>query len=45
MFSPGFGVGLGYNRFTTKVDVEKTAFNGAARLSYSGLQLFVTGTF
>ena len=45
MFSPGFGVGLGYNKFITKVDVDKTSFNGAARLSYSGLQLFVTGTF
>jgi len=45
MFSPGFGVGLGYNKFITKVDVDKTSFNGAARVGYSGLQLFVTGTF
>jgi hypothetical protein len=45
MFSPNFGVGVGYNRFITKVDVDRTSFNGSARLTYSGIQLFVTGTF
>ena len=35
----------GYNKFITNVDVEKTSFNGNARLGYSGLQLFATGTF
>jgi hypothetical protein len=45
MFSQNFGVGLGYNRFITKVDVEKSSFNGQARVGYGGLQLFATGTF
>jgi hypothetical protein len=45
MFSQSFGVGLGYNRFTTKVDVERTSFNGQVRVGYSGLMLFATGTF
>ena len=45
MFSQNFGVGAGYNRFITNVDVEKTSFNGHARIGYSGLQVFVTGTF
>jgi hypothetical protein len=45
MFSRNFGVGLGYNRFVTTVDVEKNDFNGRAQIGYSGLQLFLTGTF
>ncbi|HEY2559504.1 MAG TPA: hypothetical protein VGI48_07350 [Caldimonas sp.] len=45
MFTRNFGVGLAYNRFTTKVDVEKTNFNGNLRFGYSGLLLSLTGTF
>jgi hypothetical protein len=45
MFNPNFGVGLGYNRFATTADVDKDDFDGRLRLSYSGLQLFVTGAF
>ena len=45
MFSQNFGLGLGYNRFTTNVDVERTSFNGHIRTGYSGLLVFATGTF
>jgi hypothetical protein len=45
MFHRNFGVGLGYNYFGTDVDVDKSSFNGNLKLGYSGLQLFVTGTF
>ena len=45
MFSQNFGLGLAYNRFATRVDVEKDDFNGRLKLGYSGAQLFLTGTF
>jgi hypothetical protein len=45
MFHPNFGVGAGYNRFYTKVDVDRDNFNGHLKFGYSGLRLFVTGTF
>jgi hypothetical protein len=45
MFTRNFGAGLGYNRFITRVDVDRTSFNGTARFGYSGLQAFLTGTF
>jgi hypothetical protein len=45
MFHRNFGVGLGYNYFGADVDVDKSSFQGNLRLGYSGLQLFVTGTF
>jgi len=45
MFSRNFGFGLGYNRFVTRVDVERSNFNGSARFGYSGLQAYLTGTF
>lgn len=45
MFHRNFGVGLGYNRFITNVDVEKNDFNGRLKLGYSGLQAYLTGTF
>ena len=45
MFARNFGVGLGYNRFITRVDVDRSNFNGTARFGYSGLQAFLTGTF
>ncbi len=39
------GVGVGYNQFTTKLDVDKTNFLGTLRLEYGGPLLFVTGAF
>jgi hypothetical protein len=45
MFHRNFGVGLGYNRWTTRVDVNRSNFNGDAKFGYSGLQAFLTGTF
>ena len=45
MFSRNFGVGAGYNRFTTTVETNKERFNGRVRLVYSGVQLYLTGTF
>lgn len=45
MFHPNFGVGAGYNRFVTRVDVSKDNFDGRLSFGYSGLRLFLTGTF
>jgi len=45
MFQRQFGVGLGYNAFHTRVEVSKSDFNGRLRWGYSGVQLFLTGTF
>ena len=45
MFARHFGVGLGYNRFHTNLDVTKANFNGNLSLGYSGLQAFVTGSY
>jgi hypothetical protein len=45
MFSRNYGIGLGYNRFYTKVDVSKSDFNGTLKVGYSGLQAFLTGSF
>jgi hypothetical protein len=45
MFHRNFGVGLGYNWFGTRLDVDKSDFNGRLKLSYSGLQAYLTGTF
>lgn len=45
MFSRNFGVGLGYNRFTANIDVEKSNFDGRLRLGYGGVQIYMTGSF
>ena len=45
MFSRHFGAGLGYDWFHVNVDVNKAKFNGNVTLGYSGLQLFLTGSF
>jgi hypothetical protein len=45
MFARNFGVGLGYSRFTARVDVDRPSFNGHLKTGYSGLQAFLTGTF
>jgi len=45
MFHRNYGVGLGYDRFATRVDVSKDDFDGKLKTSYSGLQAYLTGTF
>ena len=45
MFSRHFGAGLGYDRFHVNVDVNKGQFAGNVTLGYSGLQLFLTGSY
>lgn len=45
MFHRNFGVGLGYNYFSTTVDVDRPQFDGKLRLGYSGVQAYLTGTF
>jgi hypothetical protein len=45
MFSRHFGAGLGYDWFHVNVDVSSANFNGKVALGYSGLQLFLTGSF
>jgi hypothetical protein len=45
MFSRHLGLGLGYNRFFTKVDVTKDTFNGRLKFGYSGLQMYLTGSY
>lgn len=45
MFHRNYGVGLGYDRFATRVDVSKDDFDGRLKTSYSGLQAYLTGTF
>jgi hypothetical protein len=39
------GIGLGYNDFVTKVDVDKVDFTGMLRISYDGPMIFVTASF
>ena len=45
MYARNWGVGMGYNRFTTRVDVTKPTLQGNVKLGYSGLQAFLTGSF
>jgi hypothetical protein len=46
MFHRNLGVGLGYNRFSARLDVsKKPEFDGRLKLGYSGLQAYLTGTF
>lgn len=45
MFSRNFGAGVGYNRFVTTVETSKEKFDGRVRLGYSGVQLYMTGSF
>lgn len=39
------GVGLGYNRFTLDVDVDKSNFNGSLDWTYSGPMIFYSASF
>jgi hypothetical protein len=45
MFTRHFGAGLGYDYFHVNVDMNKNSFNGNVKLGYSGLQLFLAGSF
>lgn len=45
MFHRNFGVGLGYNWFGSNLDVSRDNFKGELNVGYSGLQLYLTGTF
>jgi hypothetical protein len=45
MFSRHLGIGLGYNRFTMNIDVDKDAFDGRLKTGYSGLQAVLTASF
>ena len=45
MFARHFGAGIGYDWFHVNVDLSKSQFNGNLTLGYSGLQLFLTGSF
>jgi hypothetical protein len=45
MFHRNWGLGLGYDRWSTRVDVNKDNFSGSLNTHYSGLQAFVTGSF
>lgn len=45
MFHPAFGMGLGYNRFNTQLELSKTRFDGNLKFGYQGIQAYLTGTF
>lgn len=45
MFSRHIGLGLGYNRFSTNISVDKDSFDGRLKTGYSGLQAVLTASF
>ncbi len=45
MYNRHFGLGAGWNKFTAHVDVDKTNFHGSLNTGYSGLLVFLTGSF
>jgi hypothetical protein len=45
MFSEHFGIGIGYDRFATHVDVGKASFNGRLNWGYQGLLIYLKGGF
>ena len=45
MFTPNLGLGIGYNRFTTRIESDKEKFDGRLRFAYSGFQAYITGAF
>jgi hypothetical protein len=45
MFARHWGVGLGYDYFHVRVDVDKSSFNGTLTTGYSGLQAMLVGSF
>jgi hypothetical protein len=44
-FTKSFGVGLGYDRFTTSVDGSASNFSGHLKEVFGGFQLFAVGRF
>jgi hypothetical protein len=45
MFNHHFGVGIGYDRFATHVDVSKGSFSGRLNVGYQGALIYVKGGF
>jgi len=45
MFARHWGVGLGYDYFHVRVDVDKDQFNGTLTTGYSGLQAMVVASY
>jgi long-subunit fatty acid transport protein len=45
MFNEHFGIGLGYDRFMTHVNLSKESFNGRLNLGYQGALIYLTGGF
>jgi hypothetical protein len=45
MFHRNFGLGLGYNRFYTRVEFDDENFDGRLKFGYNGLRVWLTGTF
>jgi hypothetical protein len=45
MFSHHFGLGVGYDRLATHVDVSKGSFNGRLNFGYQGLLMYLKGGF
>ena len=45
MFNHHFGIGVGYDRFATHVDLNKGSFNGRLNVGYSGVLIYARGGF
>jgi hypothetical protein len=45
MYNRHVGVGVAYNYFRTEVDLDRESFRGSLTTAYSGLQVYLTGTF
>lgn len=45
MYNRHIGIGAGWNKFTTHVDVDKSDFHGRLNTGYSGLLVYLTGVF
>jgi hypothetical protein len=45
MFSNHFGIGLGYDRFATHMDLSKVSFTGRLNFGYQGLLIYLKGGF
>jgi len=45
MFNHHFGLGIGYDRFATHIDLNKGSFNGRLNVGYSGVLIYARGGF
>jgi hypothetical protein len=45
MFSRHVGAGVGCARFALNVDANKSSFEGRLKANYSGLQIYLMGSF